>query len=255
MIEATGTNQSQPQAVVPRSDAVGHAGILFGSRGVRGPYVRELCVTSLAMLVWMVGNDGHLTPRAKARWAVMAADALPDSDSSANAPASASAEKLPKAWEPNAPMRPWQSIVVHHSATAAGNVAAIDAVHRQQKDQSGKPWLGIGYHFVVGNGQKMADGEIEPTFRWHQQLAGAHAGSREHNERGIGICLIGNFDESAPTARQITAVRDLTRRLCARFGMDRQQVVRHSTLKATLCPGRLFPWDEVVTGLPAARGS
>ena len=55
----------------------------------------------------------------------------------------------------------------------------------------------------------MADGEIQPTFRWQQQLAGAHAGSRDYNEHGIGICLIGNFDEQAPTDRQLAAVGEL----------------------------------------------
>ena len=66
--------------------------------------------------------------------------------------------------------------MLHHSATADGDVASIDAVHRLKRDLKGNPWLGIGYHFVVGNGHKMADGEVQPTFRWLQQLAGAHAG-------------------------------------------------------------------------------
>jgi len=67
----------------------------------------------------------------------------------------------------------------------------------QASDRSGKPWLGIATHFVVGNGQKWVDGEVQATFRWHKQLPGAHAAYRDHNDNGIGICLIGNFDQNA----------------------------------------------------------
>jgi len=150
---------------------------------------------------------------------------------------------------PTAESRKWSSIVLHHSATVTGDVASIDAVHRTQKDRSGNPWLGIGYHFVIGNGQKMADGEIQPTFRWLRQLAGAHAGTRTHNDFGIGICLIGNFEETAPTARQLVAVRDLLKTLTQRYAIPREQVVGHRDVQATACPGRLFPWEQVMADL------
>jgi hypothetical protein len=178
--------------------------------------------------------------------------------------AAAPADSLPSATQsprgardftPPAPARDWNAIVLHHSATAGGSVASIDAVHRRQTDAAGKPWLGIGYHFVVGNGRSMGDGQIEPTFRWQKQLAGAHAGRREENERGIGICLIGNFDVSTPTARQLAAVRTLVKTLAARYAIPSGRVVRHQDVGATLCPGRLFPWEQVVADLPPAEGT
>ncbi len=153
-------------------------------------------------------------------------------------------------FEPPVASRDWKSIVLHHSATSGGNVASIDAVHRKQTDRWGNPWLGIGYHFVVGNGQQMADGAVQPTFRWLKQLAGAHAGSRDFNESGIGICLIGNFDERTPTAKQMAAVRKLLPALAQRYAIPRERVVRHREIQATLCPGRLFPWDQAVAGVP-----
>ncbi len=157
--------------------------------------------------------------------------------------------------EPQVPPRAWSKIVLHHSATRGGSVASIDAVHRQQKDRSGAPWLGIGYHFVIGNGRDMGDGVLEPTFRWARQLPGAHAGRREENERGIGICLIGNFDETPPTARQMDTLNSLLRSLAARFSIPPECVLRHSDVQATRCPGRLFPWGQVVAGLEPASGS
>ena len=47
----------------------------------------------------------------------------------------------------------WQYLVIHHSGTAAGSVASIHADHRRRVDAAGNPWLGIGYHFVIGNGR------------------------------------------------------------------------------------------------------
>jgi len=158
-------------------------------------------------------------------------------------------------FQPPVAARAWDSIVLHHSATSGGSVASIDAAHRQQKDAAGNPWLGIGYHFVIGNGQSMGDGEIQPTFRWQKQLAGAHAGERRENEHGIGICLIGNFDQAAPTDKQVEAIRGLVKLLAARYSISRARVVRHQDVHATLCPGKHFPWQQVLAELPPTKGS
>lgn len=91
------------------------------------------------------------------------------------------------------PLKPWKYLVLHHTATTSGDVESIHQSHLKNKDRSGNRWLGIGYHFVIGNGDGMPDGEIAPTFRWHQQLPGAHAGNKEFNDCGIGIVLVGNF--------------------------------------------------------------
>lgn len=155
---------------------------------------------------------------------------------------------LPGVIEPVVESRAWKYIVLHHSATVSGSVESIDAAHRERKDASGKPWLGIGYHFVIGNGQGMADGLVEPTFRWREQLQGAHAGSRLYNEEGIGICVIGDFSESAPTPRQIAAARQLISQLSQRYQIGADRVLKHSDLQASQCPGDRFPWEAVVPG-------
>lgn len=151
---------------------------------------------------------------------------------------------FPAAWLPEQTARPWRKIVVHHSAIAAGSVDSIDAEHRRRVDAEGKPWLGIGYHFVIGSGQGMPDGQITPTFRWREQLAGAHAGVAEANDTGIGICLIGNFEDAPPTPRQWDAAVRLTRALATQYEIAPADIVRHGDLKATACPGRHFPWTE-----------
>lgn len=154
--------------------------------------------------------------------------------------------QLPAEFQPRAATRLWRFIVLHHSATADGDVRRIDINHRGRVDSKGEPWLGIGYHFVIGNGGAMGDGAVEPTFRWRDQLQGAHAGSRLHNEEGIGICLIGDFDKAPPTPRQVDAARKLVATLAARFTIARINCVRHSDINETACPGRLFPYQQIV---------
>lgn len=149
-------------------------------------------------------------------------------------------------WTVQVPERNWKFVVIHHSATTRGSVESIDRNHRSRRDSNGNPWLGIGYHFVIGNGNGMADGRISPTFRWKQQLHGAHSGSIRHNARGIGICLIGNFEETAPTAAQHEAVTSLIRTLTTRYGIPADGVKGHSQIRATACPGRYFPFRQIV---------
>jgi hypothetical protein len=142
--------------------------------------------------------------------------------------------------------RAWKYIVLHHSATTDGDVRAIDIDHRQRTDSAGEPWLGIGYHFVIGNGRSMGDGTVEATFRWRDQLQGAHAGSRLYNEQGIGICLIGDFDRSPPTPSQMTAAKRLVTMLRTQFAIPARNCIRHCDVQSTECPGRLFPLGAIV---------
>ena len=103
-------------------------------------------------------------------------------------------------------------------------------------------------HVKAGNRYRMGDGEIEPTFRWRQQLQGAHAGEDEHNKHGIGIAVVGNFDLGPPSPAQIASVRRLIRVLRVRYGIEISNIIRHSDIKATACPGKYFPMDEIAQG-------
>lgn len=149
-------------------------------------------------------------------------------------------------WKPTADVRDWTSIVIHHTATERGSVESIHEAHLA------KEWLGIGYHFVIGNGNGMPDGAIEPTFRWREQLHGAHAGSDEYNQQGIGIALIGNFEEEPPTAAQLMAIKRLVAILKSEYEIESERVIGHGEVKATACPGKLFPLQEVSEATTAA---
>lgn len=155
------------------------------------------------------------------------------------------------ALDPGVKPRPWKYIVLHHTATETGSVSSIDAVHRQRTDSAGRPWLGIGYHFVIGNGHGMPDGAVEATFRWKRQLQGAHAGVRKFNEQGIGVCLVGDFNRHPPTRRQLVAAERLVQQLARLNGIDREQILPHWQIRATACPGKLFPLDDLRSAVAA----
>ncbi len=143
-------------------------------------------------------------------------------------------------------LREWKYIVLHHTASEAGSVESIDADHRTRKDAQGNPWRGIGYHFLIGNGHGMQDGEVAATFRWKKQCEGAHAGDSVYNNQGIGICLVGNFQEAPPTPAQWQSLQLLIRTLRRECRIDHAGIVRHTDIKATACPGKQFPWDQLL---------
>jgi N-acetyl-anhydromuramyl-L-alanine amidase AmpD len=147
-------------------------------------------------------------------------------------------------------LREWKYIVLHHTATETGSVESIDTAHKLRKDASGNPWRGIGYHFLIGNGRGMKDGEVAATFRWKDQTDGAHAGNAQYNSQGIGICLVGNFDDEPPTPAQMKSLRDLMTTLRGECRIGIAEIVRHTDIKATACPGKRFPWDTLLSSMP-----
>lgn len=144
-------------------------------------------------------------------------------------------------WKPDAVARKWRHIVLHHTASSAGSVESVHEAH------IGRGWDGIGYHFLIGNGKGMGDGEIQSTFRWREQIHGAHAKSpnNEYNEYGIGICLVGNFEETQPSDAQMASVKRLVGVLKSEYQLTDGQVIGHRDVKATACPGKNFPIAEI----------
>lgn len=140
----------------------------------------------------------------------------------------------------------WHVVIVHHSATAK---ATPESMHREHLRRGWE--RGLGYHFVIGNGVNYGDGQLYIGSRWKRQTTGAHckAGAGRYfgifrpnnffNERGIGICLIGNFQQSNPTPRQLATLTALVELLCAEGRISPSAVYGHGQVtNATECPGR-----------------
>ncbi len=196
----------------------------------------------------------RLTPEMLTQWRPLDPSAFESPHSSAarptphTAPApktvAAGTLRIPTSWVPPTRSRPWQYVVVHHSATNSGGAAEFDAMHR------GKGWDELGYHFVIGNGSSTPDGLVEVGPRWAMQKQGAHAKTDDNrfNEVGVGICLVGDFENQPPSQRQLQSLAVLTAYLMDTYQIPANRVIGHDDTKATACPGRLL-----TAQLPAIR--
>jgi hypothetical protein len=132
----------------------------------------------------------------------------------------------------------WKGMVIHHSGAAAGTLESLEA----EALRSGLK--GVGYHFVIGNGRGIDDGEIVVTKRWMDQVPGAHVGgpnANHYNLQTVGICLIGDGDRRNFTEAQLRALDELVASLSRRLKISRESVLLHNQLAQTTDPGRLFP--------------
>lgn len=141
--------------------------------------------------------------------------------------------------------RRWNYIVIHHSAGNYGDITFLNKVHRER--QAHDPIDAIPYHYIIGNGNGLKLGEVASDWRQTYDIWGAHvsAKNRDRNFRGIGICLIGNFEkENVPTG-QYQSLVSLTRHLMSQYGIPHNNVTGHGLIpgEATKCPGRNFPME------------
>ncbi len=136
----------------------------------------------------------------------------------------------------------WQYIYVHHSRTLSGDALTIG-------EQS--PVLGVSDHFVVGNGNGAGDGEIQVGQRWNRQIPAAPpvAGSTI-DPTCISICLVGDFDQTVPTATQLKRLTQLVSTLQSRLGISRNAVLVMTDHRTSAGSGKFFPMSAFKEQLP-----
>lgn len=122
-------------------------------------------------------------------------------------------------------------IFLHHAA-GDGSVLAIHNSHLALG------WSGIGYNFYVRK-----DGSI-----WRGRgldTVGAHAGGN-YNSRSVGICAEGNFQKDFMFSVQKQSLIELLAYVWQHY--PNAKVVGHRDMDYTACPGRNFPFGEIVSG-------
>lgn len=135
----------------------------------------------------------------------------------------------------------WKAIVIHHSDSPVGSPESI------AKEHTKLGFKGIGHHFVIGNGRGMDDGDLHVTYRWMDQLPGAHAGGRNEkffNNNAISICLVGDGSRENFTAAQLQRAAALVDKLCDELNIPRDKVYLHRDVAPTADPGTLFPEQQ-----------
>jgi len=140
----------------------------------------------------------------------------------------------------------WNYIVIHHSAGEYGSIALLQKVHRER--QSRDLIDAIPYHYIVGNGKGLGVGVVKSDWRRYWNIWGMHVSKHniDRNFRGLGICLIGNFENHAISDKQYTALLKLTKSLMKKYNIPLENVSGHGYTKGeqTKCPGKYFPMER-----------
>lgn len=120
----------------------------------------------------------------------------------------------------------YQTVVVHHAAfyenTDFDTLLAVQSVHRNQRR-----WADIGYHYLIGKNGLIYEGRD-----W--SVRGTHV--ERYNTGSLGICLLGNFMETAPEVNQLNSALALINWLGERLQLS--HIASHRQFNPqTQCPG------------------
>jgi len=143
----------------------------------------------------------------------------------------------------------WDSIVIVHSGQPAGSPADIAQEHKSLG------YDGLGFHFVIGNGKRMGDGEIHVGYRWLDQQAGADLSginSGFNSSNAIEICLVGDGDRRPFSEEQLYRLAQLVESLSDELGIGADSIHLHKDLAGTSSPGQFFPraqFDDLLASM------
>lgn len=122
-----------------------------------------------------------------------------------------------------------KTITIHHSASPISTtIEEINQWHKDRDFTLSKLGFYVGYHQVI-----FPDGHIIQT-RMDDEI-GCH--TKNHNKGNIGICLIGNFNDYAPTGFQWGALVRLIDEKKKEYFIDNKEIKCHSDFAPTECPG------------------
>ena len=134
-------------------------------------------------------------------------------------------------WSGNLSKRSKTEYIILHHRAGLGDVQSIHAGHLS------KGWSGIGYHFYVRRDGSVFRGRPIGT-------VGAHCTG--YNDKSIGVCFEGNFENATMPVIQLKAGRELISHLKGLY--PDAEVGRHKDFQSTVCPGKNFPFEEIKKG-------
>lgn len=93
-------------------------------------------------------------------------------------------------------------LAIHHSVTNPQGKTGKQQVDEIGEIHKNRGWAGYGYHLIIDTNGKV----------WYVgDIGTGRANIANHNEKIIGICLIGDFTKHLPTASQIHSTHILTK--------------------------------------------
>jgi hypothetical protein len=131
------------------------------------------------------------------------------------------------------PMLPPTKITLHHEGwTPVYFTAAQDTADRLEvirRSHLNRMTAGdIGYHFIVDRTGRIWEG---------RSLAYQGAHVKDNNEHNVGIMVLGNFDQQAPSDEQLNAVRTAVTTIRSQYRIAARNVFTHQEINPTACPG------------------
>ena len=165
-----------------------------------------------------------------------------------------------------------EKIVVHHTGTPNGLADWAAQVRQIYEFETSHGYQDIAYHFLIDPKGMIYEG------RWARDITAGHTPdgtdghgnfivgghALDHNQRTLGIALIGDYTRVAPTPAMLSSTVTLLAWLCASTGVDPlgvstyrsaagareplPDICPHGSTTITFCPG-----TNVLKALPAVR--
>jgi hypothetical protein len=134
--------------------------------------------------------------------------------------------------------------IIHSTGSTNASPSSLEDNHRRVRGLAD----GLAYHFVIGNGRGLGDGDIFVTRRWREGIPSQALQDPRQETDAIAIALVGEFNRREPTRAQLEALDELLDYLTAKIGPHPVRLHAEVERSARGCPGKNFP----VTALRAA---
>ena len=131
-------------------------------------------------------------------------------------------------------------IILHCSATRDSGTVSWNAIRNYHIVDRG--WDDIGYHFgieEVGSDLVILQGR-------HPLDRGAHCRSAGMNNKSIGVCVVGEYDDEPPSKHRLAVTVDLLTKLCFCYSLVPRNILGHREMdRRKTCPGLSWNLDAL----------
>lgn len=131
-----------------------------------------------------------------------------------------------------------ENIIIHHAGVEDGPTAQWGAIRKYHIEHNG--WKDIGYHAgceLIGDHYEVLQGRP-----W--TMDGAHTIGM--NDKALGFCFVGDFNEMPPPYEQIDAGAVMIREWLRLYNLAPKDIHPHRRFSSTDCPGKDFDWGYLM---------
>jgi hypothetical protein len=134
-------------------------------------------------------------------------------------------------------------IILHHSGGTDGPEANTPGIRKWHmgtfpNGPADGPYLDIAYHALIENVNGSYEVIIGRPWTWN----GAHTVGQ--NDRAIGVCFIGNYNDSPLPDAMLRVGARFVAWLCRLMGIPETEVYAHRQFANTDCPGDCFDMER-----------